>query len=804
MRKTIIFSIFLLATICLRGQSPDTTCLGEAGTIQWRVYSDIRGLKISDMTAASSYPQSPDIIKYLNVLETPKNYYKYFGAVMEGFIQAPETGYYTFNLTADDYAILKFSLGGAGSPLDTIAFIDGYTQFDQHNKYASQTSDSLYLESGRFYYFWFIYKEHLGYDHGTIYWNRPSMPDTAEWEVIHGDFLFDNACIENCPPAGTPCDDGDPSTTNDKADGHCHCYGTPIEPSPCAGAFGQVNALYFDSIYSRKIKDLLISESFPAQPSRSETLHELKGPLERNDNYGTRIRAWLYPPESGFYQFNVTGDYQVFLYLGYSDTLSYDNMEIARVDAHTYETDFDDEESQTSDSIWLIQGRLYYLEVLHQDNWGSEDFAVHWKTPFQKERIWQVIDGSFLREYTCLTACIPEGTTCDDGNTQTFDDHYNDQCICVGTPCIDEDCSNARDYEPVASCGDQGSHSTHPADSWSSCLPRQSPNPLRGLSHWIEYDLGDIYLLDNLYIWNYNATQATDQGFRLVAVDYSLDGSFWFEAGVFTWDAASGQPDYSGFDWDALRGIGARYLLFTAIANYGALCSGLSEVQFDVYPCPPVGTDCNDNDPNTNNDIYTQMCECRGTPIPQNTCEPRDTLISGTIALGRHNAGSTLIADGKLAPGSKTVLVAGESIILKPGFHAPPNSELLATILGCNTSPTNDSIQEEPNIVANMIGETHTTDEQLEKLGRLYLRVQPNPALDKSSVAFNLPSAGAYSLAIRTVSGQLVQTLSKDTFLPEGNYQKDIAVQRLAAGVYFVHFTFAGETITERLIVLRP
>lgn len=795
--------IFVLGTLTLPAQSPDLSCLGEAGTIQWRYYGNVSGVRLSDMIAEPHFPQSPDIVKQLTAIQAPRNYYERFGATMEGFIQAPETGYYDFNLTGDDHALFQLSLEGAGGPMDTIAYINGWTDYEENHKYESQTTDSIYLEANQFYYFWVMYKENYGGDHGTVYWKLPSFPDSAEWEVIHGTYLFDNACLESCPTTGSACDDGNPNTMNDQNDGYCHCIGTPLEAQPCVGQPGEVQALYFDTIYSKYIEDLLVSETFPAQPDRSEWLTRLQGPIQHRDNYGTRIRAWLYAPESGFYQFNVTGEHQIRLYLGYSDTLAYSDMEIARVDSETNPVDFDEEEGQTSDSIWLIQDRLYYLELLHQDNWGGDDFAVHWKTPFQRERHWQIIDGAFLRPYTCETACIPEGTKCDDGNPLTFDDQYNSQCECVGTPCIDEECSNGREYQPLSSCGDQGKHSTHPADSWSSCAPRQSPNPLRGISHWIEYDLGDIYLLDNLHVWNYNAANATERGFRTVAVDYSLDGIFWLEAGIFTWDAASGKTDYSGFDWNALRGLGTRYLLFTAISNYGGTCSGLSEVQFDVFSCPETGTPCNDNNPETVNDTYTDLCVCQGTPKPVNSCEPRDTLITGNIPFGRHNAGATLIANGKLAPGTKTTLVAGEKIILRPGFHAGPNNEMIALIKGCETvSPTDTTPNTEASTTLVSAGASATGD--VKKMGQLFLRIQPNPALDQSSLAFNLPTDGLFSLDIRTVSGRLVQMLGKDQFLPEGEYQKEIAVQNLAAGVYFVHFTFKGETITERLVVLRP
>jgi len=48
--------------------------------------------------------------------------------------------------------------------------------------------------------------------------------------------VLDNIFIQNlncCPPAGTPCDDGDPLTQNDVEDGLCNCYGTPPQPQDC-------------------------------------------------------------------------------------------------------------------------------------------------------------------------------------------------------------------------------------------------------------------------------------------------------------------------------------------------------------------------------------------------------------------------------------------------------------------------------------------------------------------------------------------------------------------------------------------
>jgi len=48
--------------------------------------------------------------------------------------------------------------------------------------------------------------------------------------------VLDNVFIQNldcCPPAGTPCNDGDPNTTDDKEDGECNCSGMLPQPPNC-------------------------------------------------------------------------------------------------------------------------------------------------------------------------------------------------------------------------------------------------------------------------------------------------------------------------------------------------------------------------------------------------------------------------------------------------------------------------------------------------------------------------------------------------------------------------------------------
>lgn len=122
-------------------------------------------------------------------------------------------------------------------------------------------------------------------------------------------------------------------------------------------------------------------------------------------------------------------------------------------------------------------------------------------------------------------------------------------------------------------------HSTNFFDGWVSCEAAPNPNPARPVSHFIMYDFGKVYKLGQMTIWNSNDPAHLDWGMRDVAIDYSTDGVTWLAAGDFTFSQASGLSTYEGEEGPFLNEIEARYLLITAINNYGGSCFGLSEMK---------------------------------------------------------------------------------------------------------------------------------------------------------------------------------------------------------------------------------
>lgn len=126
-------------------------------------------------------------------------------------------------------------------------------------------------------------------------------------------------------------------------------------------------------------------------------------------------------------------------------------------------------------------------------------------------------------------------------------------------------------------------HTPLEADSWRSCEETANPNPERPVSHWIMYDLGYEYTLDSTYIWNYNAWGNSEMGVKDAVIDYSLDGADWTHLRTFRIEKASGSYKYDGAPGPTLNNTTARYILVTALSNWGDTeCTGLSEIRFGV------------------------------------------------------------------------------------------------------------------------------------------------------------------------------------------------------------------------------
>ncbi|UCD50118.1 MAG: discoidin domain-containing protein, partial [Phycisphaerales bacterium] len=112
-----------------------------------------------------------------------------------------------------------------------------------------------------------------------------------------------------------------------------------------------------------------------------------------------------------------------------------------------------------------------------------------------------------------------------------------------------------------------------------------SPGP--GEPVWIQYELDDVYKLDEMWVWNYNVQFELVLGFGLkdVTIEYSTDGVDWTVYGDVEFAKGPATPDYAHNTTVDFSGVSAKYIRFNVNSGYGPLGQfGLSEVRFFYKP----------------------------------------------------------------------------------------------------------------------------------------------------------------------------------------------------------------------------
>jgi len=105
---------------------------------------------------------------------------------------------------------------------------------------------------------------------------------------------------------------------------------------------------------------------------------------------------------------------------------------------------------------------------------------------------------------------------------------------------------------------------------------------------WIQFDLGQAYVVNKAHVWNHNSQTESLLGYGIkeALIETSLDGETWTELKTVTIAQASGFDTEPGSDI-ALDDVTAQHIRITALSNYSILGLkqyGLSEVRFYNIP----------------------------------------------------------------------------------------------------------------------------------------------------------------------------------------------------------------------------
>ena len=791
--KTFNLFIFYFLLIFVSNFTSAQSCIGTAGQVKWNYWTGFtRNPDSTDLFALENFPSRPDGSQILSSLKTPINYTDKFASIIRGFIKVPATDTYIFNITGDDK--VQFFLSSTQLPINKIKRCEVLTNTGEteYNKEPNQTSQNIQLLGGQYYYFEMYNFENYGSDFMSLQWRKASQT-TVSWSIIDFNYIYEYTCGQSCPVRGTACDDGNAQTTNDQQDGFCNCIGTAPTTNACIGDKGVVDAYYYDNIIGSYVEnDLINAPKFPLTPDRREKLKGAYGPLDpfyTKDYYGTLIQGFLTVPVTGTYDFNITGDNQTFFFLSSDDQMSNKQAHQAVVISGIAETEHKNSVLQNIGPLTLEKGKYYYYEIRHKENTWRDHFNLYWKTPFHEIRTWKRIPSFYLYDYKCEISCIAQNTPCDDGNAFTNNDKINGQCECVGTPCSGPDCDDsAARYKTYDSCSPTQNLTTQSEASWVSCTSSLNPNPNPARSanvHWLMYDFNDRYKFTTSRIWNYNVENQTDKGFKTVKIDYSNDGTNWQPLGTtYTWPQAPGISDYAGFSGPNFNNIKARYILISAINNWGAGCSGLSKVTFDATLCNPSGTPCDDKDPLTTYDRFDNACNCKGINI---SCA-NDTLRLDkmTLADGAFKAKKRIEAQS-LVPTTKDItFTAGNSIVLLPGFEVKNNAVFAASIADCIQAAFVANQKSSKAVSESDSSEFKANDTENSKIKEIIFRLN-KPAYVK--------------LSLKDQNGQIIAMIIDHYFESLGTQTKFLPTNKLKKGTYTIELEVDDKKLSQEFVV---
>jgi hypothetical protein len=156
---------------------------------------------------------------------------------------------------------------------------------------------------------------------------------------------------------------------------------TTVRPGPT----GAIRQWWLNLGAGMAVTDLTGNPDFPDNPTGSEFVTRMEGPVGWATNYGGRLYGWLFPPQSGDYIFWLASDNNGELWLS-TDRDRANSKRIARVTTWTAPREWTKEANQRSDPIPLEAGQRYYIEALHKQAGGGDNVAVAWEGPgFSRE-----------------------------------------------------------------------------------------------------------------------------------------------------------------------------------------------------------------------------------------------------------------------------------------------------------------------------------------------------------------------------------------------------------------------------------
>jgi hypothetical protein len=137
-----------------------------------------------------------------------------------------------------------------------------------------------------------------------------------------------------------------------------------VAPGP-----GKIIREWWFDISGSNVGSLTSHERYPDSPDGSEFVSYFRGPSNWADQYGSRLRGWLFVPETGDYTFLIEAEDEGEIRLSPDEDPA---------NAVMIASTAGDAESQAQS---LVAGKRYYIEALMKENTIGDSVAVSWRGP---------------------------------------------------------------------------------------------------------------------------------------------------------------------------------------------------------------------------------------------------------------------------------------------------------------------------------------------------------------------------------------------------------------------------------------
>lgn len=138
----------------------------------------------------------------------------------------------------------------------------------------------------------------------------------------------------------------------------------------------------FADFSGTNLNQLIAAPAFPNAPSSRDEVSSFESVGNLSGKFGSRLRGFVVPPQTGNYVFWISSRDASELYLS-ADENPATKTRIAWVKNFTAPREWTKEANQQSSAIRLEAGKRYYLEAIHVAANGGDHLEVGWKLPDQ-------------------------------------------------------------------------------------------------------------------------------------------------------------------------------------------------------------------------------------------------------------------------------------------------------------------------------------------------------------------------------------------------------------------------------------